>query len=80
MVNMGDDREVPNLLLSFFQFFKIWHNHLPSKFNRTPHYNKKDRPLPILIHYFQKSLLRFISLITYSFVKEMSFFSMRGRI
>ena len=80
MVNMGDDREVPNLLLSFFLFFKIWHNHLPSKFNRTLHYNKKERPLPILIHYFQKSLLRFISLIAYVFVKNMGFFSMGCRI
>ena len=50
------------------------------KFNRTLHYNKKDRALPILIHYFQKSLLRFISLIAYVFVKDMGFFSMRCRI
>ncbi len=60
MVNMGDDREVLNLLLFFLISSKFGIIIFLVKFNRTLHYNKKDRPLPILIHYFKKSLLRFI--------------------
>ena len=79
MVNMGDDREVRIFSCRFFNSSKfgiiIFLVNLIVLFIIT-----KERPLPILIHYFQKIASAFYFPHSLCVRKNMGFFSMGCRI